>query len=97
VETSFIYRVAAAIDVSPLPDVQADQASVENILRFVFALLGAIALVVMTYAGFKYVISRGEPQEVAKAKNTIVYAAIGIVVSMLAYTIVTFTITQAGS
>ena len=58
----------------------------------VFGIMGAVALLVITIAGFKYVLSQGNPQETAKAKNTILYALIGLVVAILAFNIVKFVV-----
>lgn len=56
----------------------------------VFMAVGAITLVVVTLGGFKYVFSQGDPQAAAKAKNTILYGLIGMVVVIMAVTIVNF-------
>ncbi|HUD06389.1 MAG TPA: pilin [Candidatus Saccharimonadales bacterium] len=65
-------------------------AAIKTALNILFSILGAIALLIVTIAGFRYVISRGEPQEVSKAKDTILYALIGLVVCMAALAIVNF-------
>ena len=49
-----------------------------------------VALVVLVIAGLRYVSSSGDPTTMSKAKNTIIYAAIGLVVSMSAFAIVGF-------
>jgi uncharacterized membrane protein YjfL (UPF0719 family) len=40
----------------------------------------------------KFVLSRGNPDAVAKARNTIIYAAVGLVISMLSFAIVRFVV-----
>jgi multisubunit Na+/H+ antiporter MnhB subunit len=60
-----------------------------NILLF---LTSAIAVVMIIYGGIKYVTSRGEAADVASAKNTILYAVVGLVVAILAYAIVGFVV-----
>lgn len=80
---------------NPFPAVQADHAAWTAMLNFVFGVVGALCLLMITIGAFRYVISRGEPQEIAKAKNTILYAAIGLVVSVSAIAIVSFVVTQA--
>jgi hypothetical protein len=79
---------------SPFPKVAADQGAVNTIMQVVFSIAGAICLLIITLAGFKYVISRGEPQAVAKAKNTIIYAVIGLAITILAYAIVSFAVRE---
>ena len=66
--------------------------SLDTILNIVFGVMGAIALIVLLLASLKYVTSRGEPTEVAKAKNAILYAVIGLVVVASAFTIVSFVV-----
>ena len=77
-----------------LPKATADSAAVENLLSFVFALAGAIALLVITIAGFMFVISQGDPQKVAKARMAILYAVIGLAVSVFSFVIVKFVVGQ---
>ncbi len=73
-----------------LPDVTAGGGQIETVLQIVFALAGAITVIVVIIGGFNYVISNGDPQRVSRAKNTILYALIGLVISIFAFTIVTF-------
>jgi hypothetical protein len=61
--------------------------TISNILIF---LIGAIAVIMLIYGGLQYVISSGDSKRVESAKNTILYAIIGIVVAILAYAIVGF-------
>lgn len=89
-----LYYVAATIDTSPLPHVSADDARIATIISVIAAITGSIALLIVVVAGFKYVTSRGNPDAIAKAKNTIIYAAVGLLVSVSAYTIVAFTISN---
>lgn len=64
---------------------------VTNILLF---LVGAIAVIMLIIGGIRYVISGGDQAQVTSAKNTILYAIVGIVVAFLAYAAVNF-VTQA--
>lgn len=85
----YIMSVAGRFDV---PEAKLNNNSVGTILQIVFGVAGAVALVVLLLASLKYVISRGDPGEVAKAKNAIIYAVIGIVVVAAAFTIVSFVV-----
>jgi hypothetical protein len=78
------------VSVKELPQVAPTSATIQTILTIVFTTMGAISLVIVTIAGFRYIVSRGSAQEVAKAKNTIVYALIGLIVSLSAGLIVRF-------
>ena len=60
---------------------------VTNILLF---LVGAISVIMLIIGGIRYVISGGDQAQVTAAKNTILYAIVGIVVAFLAYAAVAF-------
>lgn len=60
---------------------------VVNILLFV---LGAIAVVMIVIGGIRYATSGGDQSAITSAKNTILYAVVGLVVAILAYAIVNF-------
>lgn len=66
------------------------QANVQNILSTVFVWMGIISVIVIIIGGIKYMTSQGDPGKVKSAKDTILYAIIGLVVSVLAYAIVNF-------
>lgn len=61
-------------------------AVVEMLLR----LAGIIAFGYTVFGGFKFVLSRGNPQEAAKARQTIIDAIIGMAIAMLATLLVAF-------
>ena len=82
--------LATQIDTSSLPKAAADQARLQLILTTFFSILGAVALLALVIAGLRYVASTGDPSTMSKTKNTIIYASIGLVVSMTAVAIVTF-------
>lgn len=63
--------------------------TVVNVLLFI---VGAIAVIMLIYGGFKYVISGGDAGAVTSAKNTILYAVVGIIVALLAYAIINFVV-----
>lgn len=56
------------------------------------AIAGIIAVVMMMIAGLKYMTSGGDAGKVASAQNTVLYAAIGIVIVVLAQVIVKFVV-----
>jgi hypothetical protein len=77
------------INLDPLPQASANANSLERILTIVFSIAGATALLFVVIGGFKFVLSRGDPQGVAKARNSVVYALIGLAVSVTAIALVT--------
>jgi type IV secretion system pilin len=65
--------------------------TVVNILLFI---VGAVAVIMLVIGGLRYVTSNGDQNAVTGAKNTILYAIIGIVVAFLAYAAVQFVTSQ---
>lgn len=62
-----------------------------NILLFI---IGAVAVIMLIIGGIRYTLSGGKDAEVQAAKNTILYAIIGIVVAFLAYAVVNWVLTS---
>lgn len=75
-----------------LPDTNANTATVKNILRIVFAFIGAFALMSMTASGFKYITSAGDPGKTSEAKKGVIYAVVGLAVAISAEAIVAFVV-----
>ncbi|MBW3538578.1 pilin [Candidatus Parcubacteria bacterium] len=71
----------------PGPTLEQGFRSVANILIY---LVGAIAVIMVIIGGLRYVLSGGDPAGTKSAKDTILYAVIGIVVAVLAYAVVNF-------
>lgn len=67
-----------------------------SIMSVVFGILGVICVLVIALAGLQYVLSGGDPQKTAKAKNTILYAVIGLAVAIVAGSIVNFVFNNTG-
>lgn len=65
--------------------------TIVNVLLF---LVGAIAVIMLIFGGIRYVTSGGDQNSVTAAKNTIMYAIIGIIVAILAYAVVNFVLTS---
>lgn len=64
--------------------------TIKNILGAVFIVAGIIAVIVLVIGGINYMMSQGDPGKVKKAKDTILYGIIGLIVSLLAFAIVQF-------
>ena len=65
--------------------------TVTNIALFV---IGALSVIMLIFGGIKYTLSSGDAKQVEAAKNTIMYALIGVVVALLAGAIVNFVLTS---
>jgi hypothetical protein len=58
-------------------------------------IVGIVSVIMIIYGGFRYIISGGDSNGVTAAKNTILYAIIGLVIVALAQVIVQFVLTKA--
>lgn len=65
---------------------------IKTIVNTLLYLLGAISVIVIIIAGIGYTTSSGDAVKVTKAKNTLMYAVVGLVVAILAYAIVDFVV-----
>lgn len=86
------YWHLAQVTVNPgdikIPKPQPDQGKVAIAFQYFFAIVAALTLMMVVFGGLKYVLSRGEPEAIAKAKGTILYAIIGLIVCLAAFAIV---------
>jgi hypothetical protein len=65
--------------------------SIVNVLLFV---IGAAAVIMIIIGGMRYVLSGGDAAGTKGAKDTIIYAIIGLIVAFLAYALVNFVLTS---
>lgn len=65
---------------------------VANIINFALGFLGIIAVVIIIYAGFKWMTAGGNEEQVTDARKMIVQAVIGLVIIFAAYIIANFVI-----
>jgi hypothetical protein len=61
--------------------------TIVNILLFI---IGALAVIMIIIGGLRYAISGGDAKAVSAAKNTILYAIVGLIVAFLAFAAVNF-------
>lgn len=69
---------------------------IKNITNVILFLLGAVAVIVIIIGGLMYVVSAGDPGKAKTAKDTILYAVIGLVVALFAGAIVNFVVANVG-
>ncbi len=70
---------------------------IQQILNIIIGVLGIVAVIVIVYGGFQYMTSTGDTSKLQKAKNTILYAVIGLIVCAVAFMIVNLTISIINS
>lgn len=69
--------------------------TIKNILNILSVIVGVVAVIMIIISGFRYVVSSGKQENVAGAKNTILYAIIGLIIVALAQIIVHFVLKEA--
>ncbi len=79
-------------------NVQNGGLTVDKVLRFALNTLsiaaGIVAVVMIIVGGFKYMTSQGDANQTAAAKNTILYAVVGVIIAVLAQVIVHFVLSR---
>jgi hypothetical protein len=68
-----------------------------KIINILSVIVGVVAVVMIIFGGFKYITSGGESGNVSGAKNTLVYAIVGLVIVALAQFIVHFVLNNVGN
>ena len=68
----------------------ATSGNLATVLYWVYAAAGMVAVGVIVYAGIKYLLSQGQPEKTKQASQIIAYAAIGLVVVMVAAALTVF-------
>ena len=66
----------------------------KNVVNILLYVIGAISVIMLIFGGIRYATSAGNSNNVTAAKNTIMYALIGLVIAVLAYAIVNFVLTS---
>jgi heme/copper-type cytochrome/quinol oxidase subunit 2 len=78
-------------------DASAEQAGndlLTTVINVISVVVGVIAVIMIIFAGFRYITSGGKQESVSGAKNTILYAIIGLVIVALAQLIVHFVLAK---
>ena len=77
-----------------LPTVSAGQSQLTAILQIVFGIVGAVAVIFIIKAGFGLITSLGNPEALAKARQALIFAGVGLAIALSAELIVTFVINR---
>ena len=88
--TSSLWKLAVAGYQTGLPRPAASDKQLQLGMQIAIGILAAISVLMIVIAGFRYIAGQGSPEEVAKARSTITYAIIGLLVAISAQVIVTF-------
>lgn len=68
---------------------------IKIVINILSVIVGVVAVVMIIFGGLKYITSGGDSSNVSSAKNTIIYAIIGLVIVALAQFIVRFVLDRA--
>lgn len=66
--------------------------TIKNTLSTVYLWIGILTVIFMMVGGISYITSQGNPEKVKRAKETIIYALCGLIVTLSAFAITNFTI-----
>ncbi|MHB1864871.1 MAG: hypothetical protein ACYCPS_01740 [Candidatus Saccharimonadales bacterium] len=77
-----------------LPKVSATSSTLHNILAIFFGIAGVLSLLMIVIGALMFVTSGGNPQQAAKARQTVIFAVIGLAVSLLAEAFVAFVLVR---
>jgi len=72
-------------------------ALIAKIINIISVIVGIVAVIMIIYGGFKYITSGGDSGNVTGAKNTILYAIVGLIIVALAQFIVKFVLNTGSS
>lgn len=90
-----LYNLAISeVEFKGLPKPDTSEAQIQIVVNFIFGLAGALTLLFIVIGGLKYILSQGDPNATAQAKNTIIYAVVGLIVTVIAYAIVRFVVSM---
>jgi len=63
-----------------------------RLIQIFFGIIGVIAVLIIMYAGFSWMLSQGDPAKIAKARKILTNAIIGLIIIFMAFAITTFVI-----
>lgn len=66
--------------------------SLQTVFNAVYVIIGSLAVLMIVIAGFRYIIAGGDSQKMARAREAIIYTAVGVVVLLAATGIINFVI-----
>jgi hypothetical protein len=70
---------------------------IKDLVDVFSVIVGVVAVIMIIFGGFRYITSGGDSNNISGAKNTIIYAVIGLVVVALAQFIVQFVLNKVGN
>jgi hypothetical protein len=75
-----------------IPTGSATESTVQTALQTVFGIFAAIALLMVVISAFRMVLSKGNSESFGKARDSVIYSVVGLVISLSAFVIVAFVV-----
>lgn len=73
-----------------LPIIGASSELLQTVLQIVFGIIAVLAVIAITVAGLKFIFESNNPQETARARSTIFFAVIGLLIAISGQILVLF-------
>lgn len=73
-----------------LPDVRADENKIADAIGILLFITGALSIIFIIIGGIMFITSSGNPDQTKRARTTLIYAVVGLLVSILAFAIINF-------
>ena len=97
IQNSSLQKGVEAMHAEGMPtQLMGGDGTLSNIINTILYVAGVIAVAMLIIGGIRFMISRGDKDKVQKAKNTIVYAIIGLILVIFSYAIVNFIVSATG-
>jgi hypothetical protein len=80
-----------------LPSVNSSGSELTTVLNIAIGIIATISVLFVVIGGLRYVISDGDPQKAKRAKDTIIYAVVGLLISISAEAIVALVLTRVNN
>lgn len=89
-----VTTIDAEIKETNLPEIAAGRGNLGDVLQIVIGIVAALSLLFIVIGGLRYVLSDGDPQNASKAKSTIIYSLVGLLIAIAAQAIVSFVLRE---
>lgn len=70
--------------------------TIKSVINIMIYVTGVIAVIMIILGGIKYTVSSGDSSAITSAKNTIIYAVVGLVIAIMSFAIVNFALSFFG-
>ena len=75
-------------------ELDGNQGVITTIINTMLFIVGLLAVIMIIYAGIRFVTAHGDEKQVTGARQTIIYSVVGLIVAIVAYALVNWVFTQ---